>query len=132
MATARRSLAADLRRIVPAAQVMDAPQDRTLYAYDGTSTKALPDVIVLARSGADASAVLRFASENAIPVVPRGAGTGLSGGSVPAEGGIALVLAGMRAIRELDTGSMMAVVEPGVVTGQFQKAAEEAGMFYPP
>ncbi len=77
MALARGSLAADLRRIVPAAQVMDAPQDRTLYAYDGTSTKALPDAIVLARSAGDAAAVLRFASANDVPVVPRGAGTGL-------------------------------------------------------
>jgi glycolate oxidase len=132
MATAHRALAADLRRIVPSAQVMDSPQDRTVYAYDGTSTKALPDAVVLVRTASEISAVLRFASENGIPVVPRGAGTGLSGGSVPAEGGIALVLAGMRAVRELDADSMMAVVEPGVVTGQFQKAAEAAGMFYPP
>jgi glycolate oxidase len=132
MPAAHRSLAADLRRVLSTSQVLDSPQDRTLYAYDGTSTKALPDAIVLARTAAEASAVLRVASQLQVPVVPRGAGTGLSGGSVPAEGGIALVLAGMRAVRELDAGSMMAVVEPGTITGQFQKTVEAAGMFYPP
>ena len=97
MATETRSLAADLRRLLPAKQVFDGVEDRTLYAYDGTSIKALPDVIAQVRSPAEVSAVLRFASDHEVPVVPRGAGTGLSGGSVPAQGGIALVLAGMRA-----------------------------------
>jgi len=132
MATETRSLAADLRRVLPAKQVFDRVEDRTLYAYDGTSIKALPDVIAQVRSAAEVSAVLRFASDHEVPVVPRGAGTGLSGGSVPAQGGIALVLAGMRAIKELDVDSMVAVVEPGVITGVFQKTVEDAGMFYPP
>ncbi len=132
MGTMTRALGAELRRILPPAQVMDSIEDRTLYAYDGTSIKALPDAIAQARSAAEVAAVLRFATEREVPVVPRGAGTGLSGGSVPAQGGIALVLAGMRNIKEIDTGSMMAVVEPGVITGIFQKAVEDAGMFYPP
>jgi len=132
MAIAARSLASDLRRILPPGQVMDTVEDRTLYAYDGTSIKALPDVITHVRSAAEVSAVLRFASDHEVPVVPRGAGTGLSGGSVPAQGGIALVLAGMRNIKELDATSMVAVVEPGVITGVFQKTVEDAGMFYPP
>ena len=121
MATETSSLAADLRRVLPAKQVFDGVEDRTLYAYDGTSINALPDVIAQVRNPAEVSAVLRFAFDHEVPVVPRGAGTGLSGGSVPAQGGIALVLAGMRAIKELDTDSMVAVVEPGVITGVFQK-----------
>jgi glycolate oxidase len=132
MAAATRSLVADLRRLFPVGQVLDSIEDRTLYAYDGTSIKALPDLIVMARGVKEVATLLRFASDHEVPVVPRGAGTGLSGGSVPAEGGIALVLAPMRAIKELDAGSMVAVVEPGVITGQFQKTVEEAGMFYPP
>ncbi len=132
MATATRSLASDLRRLLPANQVFDAIEDRTLYAYDGTSLKALPDAIAQVRNTAEVATVLRFASDHEVPVVPRGAGTGLSGGSVPAQGGIALVLAGMRTIKEIDTGSMMAVVEPGVITGVFQKTVEDAGLFYPP
>lgn len=127
-----RALATELRRVLPAGQVLDAIEDRTLYAYDGTSAKALPDLVVMAPSRDVVAAVLRFASANDVAVVPRGAGTGLSGGSVPAKGGIALVLAGMRAIKEIDPGSMVTVVEPGVITGQLQKAVEAAGMFYPP
>jgi glycolate oxidase len=126
------SLGPDLRRVLPKHQVLDSIEDRTLYAYDGTSLKALPDAIALACSAEEVAAVLRFAAERSVPVVPRGAGTGLSGGSVPAEGGIALVLAGMRRIKEIDAESMLAVVEPGVITGEFQKKVEEAGMFYPP
>ena len=126
------SLGRDLRRVLPAGQVLDSIEDRTLYAYDGTSLKALPDAIAMARSVQEVAAVLRFASERSVPVVPRGAGTGLSGGSVPAQGGIALVLAGMRAIKEIDTESMIAVVEPGVITGEFQKQVEAVGLFYPP
>ncbi|MCX5733090.1 MAG: FAD-binding protein [candidate division NC10 bacterium] len=132
MSTVTRSLTADLRRLFPAGQVLDSVEDRTLYAYDGTSIKALPELVVMVRGVGEVSTLLRFASDHEVPVVPRGAGTGLSGGSVPAEGGIALVLAGMRSIKEIDAGSMVAVVEPGVITGVFQKTVEDAGMFYPP
>ena len=132
MSIVTRSLTADLRRVFPAGQVLDSAEDRTLYAYDGTSIKALPELVVMVRGVGEVSTLLRFASDHEVPVVPRGAGTGLSGGSVPAEGGIALVLAGMRSIKELDRDSMVAVVEPGVITGQFQKTVEDAGMFYPP
>jgi len=127
-----RSLDADLRRLLSTGQVFDSLEDRTMYAYDGTSAKALPDAVVLAASPQEVAAVLRFATAQGIPVVPRGAGTGLSGGSVPAQGGIALVVAGMRRIIEVDTGSMLVVTEPGVITGELQKTVEEAGMFYPP
>jgi glycolate oxidase len=127
-----RSLDADLRRLLREGRVFDSVEDRTMYAYDGTSAKALPDAVVLAASPREVAAVLRFASDHGVPVVPRGAGTGLSGGSVPAKGGIALVLAGMRRITEIDTGSMLVVTEPGVITGELQKSVEEVGMFYPP
>jgi len=128
----KHALAADLRRVIPVGQVLDTAEDRTLYAYDGTSAKALPDVVVIAPSREAVAAALRFASAHDVPVVPRGAGTGLSGGSVPARGGIALVLASMRRIREIDSGSMLVVCEPGVITGDLQNTVEEAGFFYPP
>jgi glycolate oxidase len=128
----RTSLAADLRRLLPTGRVLDTVEDRTLYAYDGTSAKALPEAVVIAPSREDVAVVLRFASARDLPVVPRGAGTGLSGGSVPAQGGIALVLASMRRIREIDSGSMLVVCEPGVITGELQRTVEAAGFFYPP
>jgi len=126
------ALATDLRRLLPAEHVLSTIEDCTLYAYDGTSAKALPEAVVLAATPEEVSAVLRFATTQGVPVVPRGAGTGLSGGSVPAKGGIALVLAGMRRITEIDIRSLLVVTEPGVITGELQKAVEEAGMFYPP
>jgi glycolate oxidase len=128
----KHALGADLRRLIPAGQVLDAVEDRTLYAYDGTSAKALPEVVVIAPSREAVAAILRFASAHGVSVVPRGAGTGLSGGSVPARGGIALVLAAMRQITEIDSGSMLVVCQPGVITGELQKTVEEAGFFYPP
>jgi len=128
----KHSLAADLRRLIPTGRILDTIEDRTLYAYDGTSAKALPDAVVIAPSREDVAAVLRFASAHDVPVVPRGAGTGLSGGSVPAQGGIALVMASMRQIKEIDSGSMLVVCEPGVITGALQEAVEVAGFFYPP
>lgn len=128
----KRALASDLRQLLSPGQVLDAPEDRVLYAYDGTSQKVLPDVAVVPTSATEVAAVLRYASKQGIPVVPRGAGTGLSGGSVPAAGGISLVLAAMRQIRQLDAANLVAVCEPGVVTGKLQKVVGEAGLFYPP
>lgn len=125
-------LAADLRRLVSAEQVLESREDRFLYAYDATNTKAMPDAVVLVQSAAEVAAVLKYASRHRVPVVPRGAGTGLSGGAVPAEGGIALSLARMNRILEIDRENMVAVVQPGVITGRLQKAVDEAGMYYPP
>jgi len=125
-------LASDLRQLLPREQVLDSTEDRFLYAYDATSTKAVPDVVVLARSAQDVSAVMKYATEHGVPVVPRGAGSGLSGGAVPAKGGIALSLAPMNRIKEIDLANMVAVVEPGVIVGDLQKAADEAGVYYPP
>jgi len=130
-ATATRSpLAADLRRIASADQVFDGIEDRTLYAYDGTSLKALPDAIAQVRSAGG--------SGGGTPLRVRSRG---SGGSArrPARAYRALRasprrdragLAGMRNIKEIDASSMMAVVEPGVITGVFQKTVEDAGLFY--
>ena len=91
MSTATRALGADLRRILPPTQVMDTVEDRTLYAYDGTSLKALPDAIAKVRSAAEVAAVLRFANDHDVPVVPRvgpGAGAAVRGaaGELPAPG----------------------------------------------
>lgn len=128
----KSALASDLRRLLSAEQVLDSPEDRVLYAYDGTGLRLLPEVVVIAGSSGDVSAVLRYASAHGIPVVPRGAGTGLSGGAIPAAGGTCLVLAAMRRIREIDSTNLVAVCDPGVVTGDLQAAVERRGLFYPP
>ncbi len=81
----KHALAADLRRVIPVGQILDTVEDRMLYAYDGTSAKALPDVVAIAPSRETVAAILQFASAHEVPVVPRGAGTGLSGDRFPRE-----------------------------------------------
>lgn len=125
-------LAADLRRILPGRQVLDSLEDRIAYGYDATGRRALPEVVVRVTRAEEVAAILRYASGQGVAVVPRGAGTGLSGGAVPSQGGISLVLAGMREIKEIDRANLVAVCQPGVVTGELQAAVEREGLFYPP
>jgi glycolate oxidase len=127
-----KELVGELRLLVEPGRVLDSPEARLLYSYDATTHQSWPDVVVKAQSAADVAAVLKLAAQTKVPVVPRGAGTGLSGGAVPAEGGIALVLAGMAKIKEIDRENMVAVCEPGVITAALQKAVERRGLFYPP
>ncbi len=88
--------------------------------------------MVRAESAADVSAVLRVCSELKIPVTPRGCGTGVTGGALAVAGGVVLSMERMNRILEIDTGNMTAVVEPGAVTGEIQKAARARGLMYPP
>jgi glycolate oxidase len=92
----------------------------------------LPDVVVEPRSAEQVSRLLRFANEQRIPVTPRGAGYGYVGGCVPEHGGIALALIGMNRIKEIAVADGVAVVEPGVITGDLQREARSRRLFYPP
>ncbi|MFT5409766.1 MAG: glycolate oxidase, partial [Verrucomicrobiales bacterium] len=91
-----------------------------------------PAVVVFATSVGDVSAVMKFANEHEIPVTPRGAGVGYVGGAVPAKDGISLSVARMTKIKEINPRDGIAVVEPGVITGDLLGAAREVGYFYPP
>ncbi|HOW81020.1 MAG TPA: FAD-linked oxidase C-terminal domain-containing protein [Spirochaetota bacterium] len=103
------------------------------YSRDETSDlSAMPDVLVRAESTAEVSAVLRICNEEMVPVVPRGAGSGVTGGAVPVNGGVVLSLERMNRIIEIDRENMVAVVEPGAITGDIQKAALAEGLMYPP
>jgi len=104
----------------------------TAYAYDATRLKGTPDVIVRPGNEDEVFRIMRLASNAKVPVVPRGAGSGLSGGSVASKGGIVLSFERMASIKTIDTANRIAIIEPGVVTGVFQKAVEERGLFYPP
>jgi len=121
-----------LQAIVGRERVLTSLEERTVYAYDGTWAQYLPDVVVSPHSTEEVAEILRLANELRIPVVPRGAGTGLSGGSVPVEGGICLNLVRMNRILEISPEDMVAVVQPGVVNGALQRTVEERGLFYPP
>src|SRR5262249_42934594 len=91
-----------------------------------------PEVVVTPRDAAGISAVMRIANRERVPVTPRGAGTGLSGGALPVHGGIVLSTRALDPIIQIDTPNLMAVVEPGAITQVFQEAVEAAGLFYPP
>ena len=90
------------------------------------------DLVVLAETTAQVSQVLRITQAHQVPVTPCGARSGKSGGSMPVDGGVVLSLERMKAIKRLSVEDLTAVVEPGVITGDFMKAAEEVGLFYPP
>jgi len=122
-----------LRTIVGTENVLTAAEDLITYAFDGTAAmKETPGCVVFAATTEDVSAVLRLANDTGTPVVTRGSGTGLSGGSVPAADCIVLCTVKMEAILEVDAANLTMTVEPGVTTVQIAEAAGEAGLFYPP
>ena len=106
-----------------------------LSAYSADHTEDLsylPEVVVFAESTEDVAKVLEFCNGREIAVTPRGAGTGLSGGSLPIQGGVSLSLERMNKILEIDEANFQATVEPGVINEVFQHAVKEKGLFYPP
>ncbi len=103
------------------------------YSHDETmGLQSIPDLVVKAETAAQISEIMKLANKYMVPVVPRGAGTGLSGGAVPTLGGIVLSLEKMNKILEIDEENMMIVTEPGVITGVLQSEVEKRGLFYPP
>ncbi|APG26273.1 MAG: FAD-linked oxidase C-terminal domain-containing protein [Syntrophotalea acetylenica] len=121
-----------LRDIVGKQYVSTEQADRICYSYDATQQQFFPDVIVRPADAAQVSLILKMANAENLPVYPRGAGSGFTGGSVPIRGGIALVLTRLNRILRIDQDNLIAEVEPGVVTATLQKAVEEVGLFYPP
>jgi glycolate oxidase subunit GlcD len=121
-----------LRQLLPPGEIsLDKP---VLDAHAGDKWFAThaPDAVALPRCTASVAALLAFAHHHRIPVTPRGAGHGYVGGCVPVRGGIALSLARMNRIREINSADFVAVVQPGVLTAQLQAAVEKKGLYYPP
>ena len=105
------------------------------YSYDGTydTVSRKPDLVVFPRSEDDVSQILKYCNTHKIPIVPRGAGSGLSGGALPTVGGIVLAMEKhMNKIVEIDTDNMLAVVEPCVINKDLQDSIAEHNLFYPP
>jgi len=102
------------------------------YSYDATAMEYWPDAVVFPGHDEDIAAVLRICQQYRIPLVPRGAGVGYTGGSLAINGGIVLVFTRMNRILRLDAENFLAEVEPGVITADLQAAAERVGLFYPP
>ena len=121
-----------LQEIVGAANLTTETADRICYSYDATQQRFLPDVVLYPGSSAEISRIMQLANVEKIPVFPRGAGSGFTGGSLPTKGGIVLSTERLDQILEIDQENLIAVVQPGVVTEQFQQAVEKVGLFYPP
>ena len=127
-----RSLIKQLEGIVGKANVIYHPEDLLVFEYDGSIDRAIPQAVVLPGSTEEVSRVVALAHREKVPVVGRGAGTGLSGGAIASLGGIQVVLTRMKRILELDTADRLAVVEPGVVNLDLDKEAHKHGLRYAP
>jgi len=122
-----------LQKIAGKEAVLTTKEDLNAYSYDGTTTWAhMPDVVVLPTTAEQVSQILKLANENRIPVTPRGAGTNVSGGSIPIKGGIVLCTTRMNKILNINKTNLTATVEPGVVLQDFNVALAKEGLFYPP
>ncbi|MEW6661806.1 MAG: FAD-binding oxidoreductase [Bacillota bacterium] len=126
------SIINSLREIVGSASVLTSLIEREAYAFDSSPYFGLPDAVVFPHNTDEVSRVMQLAYSHRIPVVPRGAGTNLSGGSVPIKGGIALVLTKMNRILEIDIENETALVEPGVVNLDLQRALEPYKYIFAP
>src|SRR5580704_16442625 len=111
---------------------LDQSEDLALYEYDGSVDKARPELVVFPRSAEDVAAVVRISNQFKIPIVGRGAGTGLSGGAIARAGGMVISFARMNRILEIDLPNERAVVQPGVVNIDITSAVEADGYFYAP
>ncbi len=130
--TTRRELVAALRKVVGKEHVLFLPEDLAVYGFDGTIEKTTPHAVVFPADTEEVAAVVRACNRLAVPLTPRGAGTGLSGGAVPAKRGVVLATARMRRILEIDPVNRLAIVQPGVPNIQLTEAVAEHGLFYAP
>ena len=122
-----------LTRLLGPANVLTQKEDLIPYGFDGTAAlKQLPRAVVFPRTAEEIATILRLAREHRTPIVTRGSGTGLSGGSVPVAGAIVMCLLKLDRILEVDTKNLTMLVEPGVVTQKIFDTADAAGLFYPP
>jgi glycolate oxidase len=119
--------------VVGDAAVLVLPEDVVPYSFDATATlKQRPEAVVFPRTTAQVAACVRLAADARIPIVTRGSGTGLSGGSVPVPGSIVLCLVHMNALLDIDARNLTLRAQPGLVTQEIDAAAARHGLFYPP
>ncbi|WP_457569224.1 FAD-binding oxidoreductase [Desulfurobacterium sp.] len=127
-------IAKHLSSLIGSDKVKSSPDFCISYSYDATPTggRGIPDVVVFPETPEDVSRILSFANEELIPVYPRGAGSGLTGGAAPENGGIVLTTEKMNKILEIDEDNLGVLTESGVVTYTLQQEVEKRGLFYPP
>ncbi len=122
-----------LAGIFPENAILKSREDLVPYSFDATATlQQMPVAVVFARTVDEVSRLLRAANERGVVIVPRGSGTGLSGGSIPVEGSIVLCLTQMNRVLEVDSRNLTLLAEAGATTLSIAEAAAQAGLFYPP
>lgn len=121
-----------LRNIVGPEHLRLDPSDFEAYATDGTKLRFMPDAVIFPGNAQEVSAILIQADQERFPVIPRGAGTGMSGGALPVAGGLVLSLERFDRILLIDEDNLIAKVEPGVITAHLQAEVEKRALFYPP
>ena len=127
------ALISDLGTFLRPDQLLTSAEDCSVYAFDGTALlHQRPACVALPESREEVAQLLALCNQRGVPVVPRGSGTGLAGGSVPSQGGVVLCLVRLNQILEIDAANLVMVVQPGVLTQQIADAAQAAGLFYPP
>src|SRR5512146_2582696 len=122
----------ELRRIAGAEAVLDRPEDLMLYEYDAGVRKSTPGAVVFPQTAQQVADIMRAATAARIPVVARGAGTGLSGGAISEVGGIVIAFSRMNRILEVDAENRCAVVQPGVVNLQLSEQVAHLGLYFAP
>jgi glycolate oxidase len=122
----------EMEALLGAPNVLERDEDLLLYEFDGSVEKGRPDLVVFPQATEHVSRIVKLASKYEVPVVGRGAGTGLSGGALARGGGVMLVFARMNKILEIDVENQRAVVQPGVVNLDITRAVEHAGLHFAP
>jgi glycolate oxidase len=128
----KREIINKLKSIVGKDRLTTAPEELLCYSYDGTGREYPPEAVVFPANTGEISAIMQLANATPFPVVPRGAGSGMTGGALPVAGGVVIALSLLNRILEIDEANQVAVVEPGVITGDLRKTLEKRGLYYPP
>lgn len=128
----KNKVADEIKAVVGQDYFFDSFEDRLCYSYDATIEESLPEWIAMPGSVEEIARLMRLANAEGFPVYPRGAGTGLSGGSVPLKGGLVMVLTRLNRIREINQQDLYAIVETGVITSALHEQVEALGLMYPP
>jgi glycolate oxidase len=122
----------ELEALLGPKAVLSAPEDLMLYEYDGSVELGSPRCVVFPASAADVAGIVGLANRYEIPIVGRGAGTGLSGGAIARSGGVVIVFSRMNRILEIDAANLRAVIQPGVVNLDLSRAVEHLGLYFAP